>query len=896
MKTGIRKGLSLLLAGILSLALICAWPGMSRADATGDVSGSTAAATSFDVTVNGNGSGYIRLFATKGAAYIADYDFYGHFNGYKTEPAYGFYRVEVTGSGYSQNYFWVPSASMSTSSSNVQTSQSLVVVFPVHGVYRVTVTPLTQQEINGVYWAQNRFQNWTTDSTWIVNKAVNCDCGNASGGGSFQPQNAQVTVYCYDTAGSYLRAYTETIAGSRTIYPQAISGYTAVSGGQYITDYGNGTCSPATVTFKYQKAQTSGTVTVYCYDTAGNYLTAYNETITGSRTIYPQAVSGYNATSGGQYITFSNGVCSPSSVTFKYQKVQTSGTVTVYCYDTNGSFISSYTETITASRHIYPKTISGYTTPSGSQYITFSNGVCSPASVTFKYQAIPTSGTVTVYCYDTNGSFISSYTETVTASRHIYPKTISGYSTPSGSQYVTYSNGICNPASVTFKYQKIPTSATVTVNCYDTNGAYIRSYTETISASKTIYPQNISGYNVMSGGEYITYSNGTCTPNTVTFKYQPYATSATVTISCYDTNGTFITSYTETLTASKTINPQAISGYTIASGGQYVTFSNGVCTPSSITFKYQKIQNPATLNIDCYDTDGNYIRSYTETITGSRTVYPQAISGYDIVSGGQAVKYNDGTCSPNAIAFSYSKIPTPASVTIRCIDTNGNVIRTTTETITATKTIKPPKISGYTALSSAKKVKYNDGTCSPSRIDFEYQIGKSVDPGTDPRAAYPTSWDTQFKPGTARDGNGNENQIVNLPNIADDNPSTTFGWIWWSSESDMTKDFTPELTAYFDGATTIKSIGIRNGNLANGSGSYNGYARVKKFLIKVYDVNENEYEVTISIPDKYTKDYQEFSLGKTCKNVSRVEFWIAGYYNGANSKHVIHISDMIFYK
>ena len=757
MRLRFRKGAALLLAGILSLAMICVQPAASRADETGNIGGTTAAVTSFSVSITGGNSGYIRIAGSKGTAYVADYDYYGNPQGYKAEDAYGFYKVDVTGSSYSHSCIWAPSASMSTY--GIETGQSLVVTFPIKGTYKVTVTPLTQYEINGTYWAKNRFQYWMQPASWVISKAVNCQCGNASGGGgTVQPANAQVTVYCRDISGNYITTYTEQFSYSRAITPKSIDGYTPQSGSQYIT-YSNGTCNPATVTFYYQKKQTNAMVTVYCRDTAGNY--------------------------------------------------------------------------------------------------------------------------------------INSYTEQIGYSRTISPKSIDGYTPQSGSQYITYNNGTCSPATVTFYYQKNQTTATVTVNCYDTSGAYIRSYTQQVTGNTTIYPQSISGYTPVSSGTSVTYSNGYCWPNVVTFQYQKYASSGYVTITCTDIAGNFIESYTETITYSRMVSPKAISGYNVASGGQYVTFSNGICTPSSITFKYQKLANPATLSVDCVDSNGNLIKSYTETLTASRTVYPQPVSGYTIVSGGQAVTYSNGTCSPAKVTFTYQKMPTPASVTVRCIDNYGKTIRSYTETVTASKTITPPSISGYTALSGGQYVTFSDGTCSPNQIDFQYQIGSSVSPGSNPRAAYPTSWDTQFKQGTS---SHNPDQINIIKNISDDNPSTTFFWTWWSSECDLSVDSKyPELTAYFDNAT-ISSIGIRNGNLANGTGSYKGYARAKRFFVKIYDAGGTMREFTMDIPDQYSTDYREFNLGATYTNVTRIEFWIAGYYNGDNSKHTIHISDIIFYQ
>ena len=760
MKQRFRKGIALLLTGIL-LALSAGALG----DTSGSISGTTAAASSFTVNVTGNGGGYIRITGAAGAAYVADYDYYGNLNGYKTESAFGFFRVDVTGTGYSKSYTWAPSAT----AGSAETSKSMVIAFPMRGVYQVSVTPLSKDEINGTYWAQNRFQSWTGQAAWVIDRNINCTLSGGSSGGGVQPQpqpqpgGAAVTVYCRDSAGNTLSFYTEQITYSRTIYPKAISGYTATTSGQYVNYYSNGTCSPGTVIFYYQRAsQASGAVTVECRDIAGNTLSTYTEQVTYSRTIYPKPISGYTAQSASRYITCSGGTCTPSTVIFYYQ-------------------------------------------------------------------------------------------------RAVVP-------------------------------------ATVSITCVDTSGATLRFYTQSVTNSTTIYPQNINGYKTLSGGQQVTYSNGTCNPSTITFQYEKYAVSADVTVDCYDLAGTFLESYTETVSFSRAVTPRQIDGYSIASGPQYVTFANGACTPSRITFKYQKVANPATLTVDCYDIAGNYIRSYTETITASRTVNPRAISGYNIVSGGQAVTYSDGTCSPSQVSFTYQKIPTPAAVTIRCIDNNGATIRSYTETVTANKTVSPPFISGYTALSSPQQVTYSDGTCSPGQIDFQYQVGSPVTPGGNPEVMYPSSWDTQFKPGTAREGNGNEHQVDMLPNIHDDNPTSVFGWIWWSSESDLTKDTQyPELTAYFDGGT-VSSVGIRNGNQAQGASTYRKYARATRFFLKIYDTAGNMSEFTMDIPDQYTGDYRVSPLGRTYTNVSRIEFWIAGYANGDSSKHVIYISDIIFYK
>ena len=108
MRYGFRKGMALLAAAVLSVVLICAAPAASLADATGGINGATSGTVTFEVTTTGSGSGYIKLEGTKGTANIADYDFYGNYKGNKTEDAYGFFKVDVAKTGYSQSYIWAP--------------------------------------------------------------------------------------------------------------------------------------------------------------------------------------------------------------------------------------------------------------------------------------------------------------------------------------------------------------------------------------------------------------------------------------------------------------------------------------------------------------------------------------------------------------------------------------------------------------------------------------------------------------------------------------------------------------------------------------------------------------------------------------------------------------------
>lgn len=453
MKHFFRKGLALLLACVFSLGLIQTLPAAARAD--GDASGSTDFAATFYVYASR--SGYIKLTAQRGTAYVADYDYYGNFTGYKNESAYGFYHVQVVSSNYSKTYEWVPSATMNTNGADL--NPSLIVVFPSYGDYRVTVTPMARQEIDNRYWPANRFQYWATRATWNITAKVNVSV-SSSGGTQPQPQPqpqpssaGQVMVNCYDGSGTFLSTYTETVSTSTTIYPRPLTGYTSTSSGKYIT-LNNGVCYPAAVNFYYQSNQVSASVTVYCYDTSGSYIRSYTENVNSSGTVYPRPITGYIVNSGGQYVTVTGAGASPATLTFYYRRNAVPAQLTVNCYDGSGAFIRSYTETITASRTVNPQAISGYNATSSGQYITYNaNGTCSPASVNFYYQPVPQPGNVAISCYDEYNNLIKSYTESVTESRTINPPAIGGYTATSGGQAVTYSSGTVTPSAITFTYK-----------------------------------------------------------------------------------------------------------------------------------------------------------------------------------------------------------------------------------------------------------------------------------------------------------------------------------------------------------------------------------------------------------------------------------------------------------
>ncbi len=135
----------------------------------------------------------------------------------------------------------------------------------------------------------------------------------------------------------------------------------------------------------------TGRVNVYCYDENNRLIRDGSVLMTQSGYIDPPQISGYNTSSGRQYVNLNKttGVCSPSSVTFRYRKdVPSSAVLTVNFYDEYGNWFDQKQYAISYSRDFSPPTVSGYTATSGSRYITFyaSSGTCSPSSVDFYYR------------------------------------------------------------------------------------------------------------------------------------------------------------------------------------------------------------------------------------------------------------------------------------------------------------------------------------------------------------------------------------------------------------------------------------------------------------------------------------------------------------------------------
>jgi len=381
-----------------------------------------------------------------------------------------------------------------------------------------------------------------------------------------------------------------------------------------------------------------------------------------------------------------------------------------------------------------------------------SNGVATPASVTFEYTAPPAvvTATITVYYKDEGGAEItrevSTYTEgthTVKANSGVVPAgyTLVGSDTAS---ITVAKDGSVTPASVTFTY-KAPVTATIPITYQDTKGETLftenrtlKEGTHNISADDSRAPQ---GY-VLTGARDVAVTvaaDGKATPDSVVFTYKAPVT-ASISIAYQDTKGGALSSDTRTLKeGANTVtadDSKVPAGY-VLKGERSITVtvaSDGTATPSSVTFTYQapisvqvgilyRDEQGAELGKDSFTA-----RLGKNTVTANDSKVPQ---GYLLTSARsvEVTVNEDETATPSAVEFIY-KAPLPpvqVNVPIIYVDDQGTQLNTDSalamtgnNTVTADASKVP---QGYVLLSdhSVNVVISPEGAATPQQVTFTYR-------------------------------------------------------------------------------------------------------------------------------------------------------------------------------
>ena len=603
-----------------------------------------------------------------------------------------------------------------------------------------------------------------------------------------------VTVYYQDQYGNVFNTEVVTVTKSVYVYANSSmipSGYKLTSAEKQWVRYNSGNPNPSTVTFICQKSGTTPVpqvnVPVYYQDQNGNILATSSQTLTSSAYIYANDAlvpAGYTRTSSGStYVRITNGIASPTAVTFTYRYSVTAAptaapapqvSVPVYYRDQNNRLLATEIQVLTSSRYISANDAlvpPGYTrTSSAYNYVMIINGVASPDSVTFSYAytvtAAPTATpvpqvNVPVYYQDQNGRTLATDIQTLTASGYVYANDAlvpAGYSRTSSSyRYVTINNGVASPSSVTFTYRLTATATpvpqvNVPVYYQDQSGNILATEIQTLLSSGYIYPKDSlvpAGYSRTSANRiYVTVQNGVASPSTVTFVYKNNITptpvpQVKVPVYYADESGNILASDQAVMTSSGYIyaNDNLVpAGYTRTSpASSYVTIQNGKASPSSVTFVYRKPATPTPVpqvKVSVYYADdaGNLLATDLVVMTVSGNIYANdnlVPAGYTRTSPASSyVTIQNGKASPSSVTFVYRKPATPTpvpqvKVSVYYADEIGNILATDVVVMTASGNIYANDNlvpAGYTRTSPASSyVTIQDGYASPSSVTFVYR-------------------------------------------------------------------------------------------------------------------------------------------------------------------------------
>ena len=175
--------------------------------------------------------------------------------------------------------------------------------------------------------------------------------------------------------------------------------------------------------------------------------------------------------------------------------------------------------------------------------------------------------------------------------------------------------------------------------------------------------------------------------------------------------------------------------------------------------------------------------------------------------------------------------------------------------------------------------------CAPALADGGAQLIGEATVSSLAGGVMPSGWTTQE---TGED----------LSDMLDGYRDTSYSHTCWSSKS---KDTIPEITFWF-GGVTLREIWVRNGDQSDYS-SYYASARIKKLNVSVYQADGSSVTYQYQMQDTYDPDgvssgwiagYQRVALPREFRNVTRVELWITGWYQGNTERYIVRVSDIVF--
>lgn len=485
-----------------------------------------------------------------------------------------------------------------------------------------------------------------------------------------RPVTASVPVYYRNAKGVLLGSDTVLVSqGSLAITPNPRlipANHTLISASSVtVTVDSRGKATPASVAFVYQPSSELVPVLIPIYYRTDSNLTLATDSISvlpgQSLTVVANAgkvPAGYTLITSDRLSVSVNtqGVATPSVLTFIYRQNAVSVNVPVYYRDSLGALIGQEVRTLGAGTHMVTANSSlvpaGYVLQgSSSQQVTVSSqGAVSPSSITFVYKTSQVTVSVPVKYVDQADSkvlhsdtvsIVSGQSLTLSADQSKVPE---GY-VLAGSNTVTITvsaQGVPSPVEAVFVWRK-QGQAQVEVQYKTTGGALLGAESFTLSEGTHTITANDSGLSdwVRQGSatQNVTVAqDGTATPPLVIFLYEK-ATTPTPTPTATPT-ATPTTAPTATPTSEPTEEP---------------TETPAPSLPIEYIIEYVKADDESALL-------GGFVETLGEG-THQITARDTQLGDYFLIAADTAPKAvtvsSDGTAEPGKLVFRFAKPETP---------------------------------------------------------------------------------------------------------------------------------------------------------------------------------------------------------------------------------------------
>ena len=460
-----------------------------------------------------------------------------------------------------------------------------------------------------------------------------------------------------------------------------------------------GAASPSAVNFILSQSimatprPTGSALSISYRDEAGNVL--FNTiqtvnpgyvTITANDSLVPAGMTLTSSRSVVVYIS-EQGISYPNGVIFTYRAAAQANIQIIY-RDLSGRTLYTETRPLGQGSHTIVaddrKVSSGMVLQSARnvQVTVYSGGYALPNQVVFTY-AQPVSATISVIYRDTAGAnlytdsrTLSTGTHTVAADDSRVPRNYILQSSRNV-QVTVYSNGSASQYQIVFTYAR-PVSANLSIIYRDSSGVNLFTETRTLAQGSHTITANDgrapSGYSLITprNVQVTVYSNGSISPNEVTFIYAPPGPPVTVNVPVYykDENANIIRSDNVSVSSNEPKVVKAYSeydpeGYVLISAREVtVTVSrSGVATPSQVVFTFRAPSGPPiTINVPVYykDERGNILKSSSVSVSSNEPKVVKAYSEYDpegyvLVSAREVTVTvsRSGVATPDKVIFTY---------------------------------------------------------------------------------------------------------------------------------------------------------------------------------------------------------------------------------------------------